>query len=676
MKRKITNYLFVVSLIGLFFFGVNQKAEAWGKAERVTTVNSIYYLGDHLQLWWKLDATGSGASFKRYSLGITEDWKTDIVWDNKNSEDEQYWRMPVVQFNAIGSWQYSIFLGWGSSVGDNGRFYHQASWTEGFAAKTFGSFTVAEIAKPTTLASTRTSGQVDLTWAKNAQSHEVLIVRYPNTNYTAPTNTSAYTIGETIGEGTVVYKGAGTSFTDNTVVNDYVKYYYVFYSENYTYYSDGEVLEVLPYKIAISKTTAKPEVGTYNRIRLTLAYSDISTYQFFSVPFDVDSIVAAANNLDLLDYNDTTNSRQYLIYEYNSITRASSGTAASNWDLVADPTTLKAGKGYIIGFNTSLPTPVQVEFTSKLNTIVSDTSQKVLADLTESLPEDDNWYLVGSSLYDNASLTASGLNYFQKYNGTSYDVKLLSANETVPQYSSVFVQYSGTMDMAYPVSGVQSNSVSNNTQSTYILSLSDDSSTSRAIVIGAQDGDMTYQYGKDLLQMVPLTTATMDLSIPHSSGKLVVDYIEDASAQIALYNKVSDNTSYTISLSGEYTADNVILHDTYLNIDTDLKVSNYTFDGVANQPNRFTLEIVINKIPTEFDNSIFNKVSVSTESNNIIVHFIPFGSQIRVTNALGQVVRRYSSVENQLIISDLDKGIYFVTIEGEINQVVKILLNK
>ena len=84
-----------------------------------------------------------------------------------------------------------------------------------------------------------TNSQINLTWNRGVSGGEkdVLIVRQTSdSGWTAPVNGSTYNAGDPLGGGTVVYRGAGTSFSDSGLPPSTTNYYR-FYSENWTYYS-------------------------------------------------------------------------------------------------------------------------------------------------------------------------------------------------------------------------------------------------------------------------------------------------------------------------------------------------------------------------------------------------------------------------------------------------------
>ncbi|NDE17148.1 hypothetical protein EBZ80_19685 [bacterium] len=116
-----------------------------------------------------------------------------------------------------------------------------------------GAITVTALNNPGTLSATSGGAthpmtRVALSWAKT-DNRDVLIVRNTSDSWTTPSTGTGYTAGQSIGTGTVVYKGSGTSM-DNDLLQPGTTYYYRFYSENFSNYSAG---------ITTSATTAMPQ---------------------------------------------------------------------------------------------------------------------------------------------------------------------------------------------------------------------------------------------------------------------------------------------------------------------------------------------------------------------------------------------------------------------------------
>jgi hypothetical protein len=78
-----------------------------------------------------------------------------------------------------------------------------------------------------------------LNWSKDAQSHDVMVVRKAATqSWTEPTQGTAYNAGNSIGSGVVVYRGGLLAYTNASLASDTV-YDFKYYSENWSYYSAG-----------------------------------------------------------------------------------------------------------------------------------------------------------------------------------------------------------------------------------------------------------------------------------------------------------------------------------------------------------------------------------------------------------------------------------------------------
>ena len=100
------------------------------------------------------------------------------------------------------------------------------------------SFTTLALPTPTSQSGTGSTTSATLNWTPNNTYKTVMVVRYAkDATVTAPTQGTAYTAGSSkIGNGTVVYKGTGTSYT-NTGLTAGNSYDYYFYTVNNNYYS-------------------------------------------------------------------------------------------------------------------------------------------------------------------------------------------------------------------------------------------------------------------------------------------------------------------------------------------------------------------------------------------------------------------------------------------------------
>ncbi len=102
---------------------------------------------------------------------------------------------------------------------------------------------VSNLVAPSGATATRdgvnTNSQINLGWTRGISggAKDTLIVRQTaDSGWTTPVNGATYNAGDSLGGGKVVYRGAGTSFSDTGLAPN-TTYYYRFYAENYTYYS-------------------------------------------------------------------------------------------------------------------------------------------------------------------------------------------------------------------------------------------------------------------------------------------------------------------------------------------------------------------------------------------------------------------------------------------------------
>lgn len=166
-------------------------------------------------------------------------------------------------FNATGTWYWGIQMDYGATYGTN--FWYKASsasWVN-LAANGTGAgltVTVSAIGDPgSQTATVASTTQINLSWAKNAVGHNVMVVRSTDSSFTAPTQGTAYTAGSsTIGGDLVIYNGNGTSYNDTGRTQGTI-YYYKFYSVNNDYYSAGVTANATTWTLpTVSTTSATP----------------------------------------------------------------------------------------------------------------------------------------------------------------------------------------------------------------------------------------------------------------------------------------------------------------------------------------------------------------------------------------------------------------------------------
>ncbi len=236
----------------VFILGLSLNSFAWGfsarDAVRQSSENPSYYLGDYVSFAWDLNSTGWGATYKKAGIGTTNtsagtNW-LDIVWVDDAGDgfgNNEGVTNSSAKVTSTGTWYYSLWLGWGASVGDNGRWYNgNSTWTEGSGTFISSSFTVNALNNPSSqTATTASSSSINLSWNKDAQNHYVMILRKKSTDsWTEPTQGTVYSVGATVGSATVIYFSNGISYTSASLTSS-TGYDYKFYSENNGYYSAG-----------------------------------------------------------------------------------------------------------------------------------------------------------------------------------------------------------------------------------------------------------------------------------------------------------------------------------------------------------------------------------------------------------------------------------------------------
>jgi alpha-L-fucosidase 2 len=100
---------------------------------------------------------------------------------------------------------------------------------------------VSALNNPGSITATNASAsQIDLSWTRGVSgaAKDTLIVRSADTSFTAPTQGTSYSAGNSLGGDTVVYRGSGTNFSD-TGLSAGTSYYYRLYAENWSHYSSG-----------------------------------------------------------------------------------------------------------------------------------------------------------------------------------------------------------------------------------------------------------------------------------------------------------------------------------------------------------------------------------------------------------------------------------------------------
>lgn len=214
-------------------------------------IPGTYYLGDKLSATWNFQFEIGQTSWNSSQVGIGQnaDGVTGWDWadansyaDGEGSNKRVQRNIGGTQFTATGTWfvvgRAKANEGDDYTYADEGGWTNETTLTASTTEKSCPYFTVSELSVPSSLSATAVSkSQIDLSWAK-WEGRNVMIVRYKTSDgaSNAPTNATAYSVNDALGTGTVVYNGEGTSFSD-TGLSTETNYTYLFYSENWSFYS-------------------------------------------------------------------------------------------------------------------------------------------------------------------------------------------------------------------------------------------------------------------------------------------------------------------------------------------------------------------------------------------------------------------------------------------------------
>ncbi|MBP1664823.1 MAG: hypothetical protein H6Q19_1963 [Bacteroidetes bacterium] len=145
-------------------------------------------------------------------------------------------------FTSIGTWYWGMQVEYTDAGGTTGWYCRDITGWENMYGTPTSNLTVnvSNIVDPSSQSATTSSySDINLSWTKNAKGNNVLVVRYAHgVTPTAPTNGTAYTSGNSIGTGTVIFNGSETS-TTSSGLNSSTTYDYYLYSVNNNYYSTG-----------------------------------------------------------------------------------------------------------------------------------------------------------------------------------------------------------------------------------------------------------------------------------------------------------------------------------------------------------------------------------------------------------------------------------------------------
>jgi cytoskeletal protein CcmA (bactofilin family) len=198
--------------------------------------------------------------------GLTGSWSSYSNVQHKTNTSPR--------FTSTGTWYWGMKVEYTDAGGSTGWYCNNnTAWANMYGSPTSNlTISVSALSNPTSPTATATSStQINLTWAKWNSKNIMIVRRLTSADPSnAPTQGSPYTVGNTLGTGTVIYNGGGTSFND-TGLTPGTGYTYTFYSENWSYYSSGST--------ASSTTTSTSTATDYFRSKTTGNWNDVGTWE-------------------------------------------------------------------------------------------------------------------------------------------------------------------------------------------------------------------------------------------------------------------------------------------------------------------------------------------------------------------------------------------------------------
>lgn len=216
----------------------------------------------------------------------------------------------------------------GLNEGDNTYYTTIATFPTSDTCYTFTPSSIPAVANPTAFNPVATStSQIGLSWTKNANTNDVIVVYNTTNNFAAPSNGISYSVGNqvAIGQGTILYKGSLSSFS-HTSLTPSTKYYYKIYSFNgIPLYSSGILDSATTQSInppnsfvaIMSSSTAIDLSWVKNSTNHNVMVA-VSTTNTFAQP--VDGTVYAVGNQIAAGQGMVVYSGSGLTYQHSSLT--------------------------------------------------------------------------------------------------------------------------------------------------------------------------------------------------------------------------------------------------------------------------------------------------------------------------------------------------------------------
>ena len=331
-----------------------QAFDTWGHLITSGTPQQTVCLGDTITVWVNFEINnggwGEGGGWVGVGYGannngggwtwVSGSWYGDNGGNNKLVRSLLNFKPAAagtIYFAAQGRiWNgdpATVFLttAWGNVPRGSG-----AGGMPSFTASQY--FTVSALTAPSGQgAAQASSSQINLTWTKGTScstAKDTLVVRSTASSFTAPTQGSTYNSGNTLGSGTVIYRGSSTSYSD-TSLSAGTKYYYAFYAENWSYYSSAVTASACT-SVTISSQPANATVcvGSTAQFSVTASAGTTPTYkwQVWKGSSWADCTASDGSNYATATFTTVATTSGMNGYKYRCVVTDNCGTTAVNTD--------------------------------------------------------------------------------------------------------------------------------------------------------------------------------------------------------------------------------------------------------------------------------------------------------------------------------------------------------
>lgn len=385
--------------------------------------------------------------------------------------------------------------------------------------------------------------------------------------------------------------------------------------------------------------------------------------------------------------------------EYDAEKRAKGENGWINWKTEytnegkAIPTQLQANKGYVIGpkndpFDQDGDFVVTFPSASLTNTVAREATDLNTTN-TGGETINDNWNIIGTGLYHNASL--KGINYVALpavVNGKdSYEYKYITSKKepffteqigtnSFAPFTAFFVQHGSTYSAEETAATTSAElapvarAKAQEQEQIYLINMNE----AHTVVILNAEGSEGYTAGEDFLEMNIGSRIEMIYSFD-AEDALAFNHRATEAQSIALGGYVATAGEQTISLDAyNGNAEAVTLIDNVTGTTTDLLAEDYTFTAeVGSLDGRFTIVFAAQKAGSDTTvdcyNSIANQVIAYGTADHCTVSGLTAGEAIVVYNTMGQLVFATTADSETITLPSLTAGNYLILHNGTTNKV-------